>query len=107
VGLARLAIGVIAGLGAVAFYEALKLATRLFLNLVVAFHSPTPVAEGGSLGSSGSTRLWALPFVVGLGGLLAGLVVYRFAPEAEGDGTDAAIQAVNENPVASASAPSS
>ena len=39
-----------------------------------------------------------MPLVVGLGGLLAGFLVYRFAPEAEGHGTDAAIHAVNENP---------
>ncbi len=91
-------IGVIAGLGAVAFFEALKLATHVFLHLLVAFNPPTAVAEGGSLGPSEFTRPWALPLVVGLGGLLAGLLVYRFAPEAEGHGTDAAIHAVNENP---------
>lgn len=92
------AMGVIAGLGAVSFFEALKLATRLFLHLLVAFNPPTAVAEGGSQGSSGFTRPWALPFVGGLGGLLAGILVYRFAPEAEGHGSDAAIHAVNENP---------
>ena len=92
------AIGAIAGLGAVAFFEALKLSTRFFLHLVAAFNVPVAVAEGRGLGSSGFTRPWALPVVVGLGGLLAGILVYRFAPEAEGHGTDAAIHAVNENP---------
>ena len=91
-------IGVIAGLGAVAFFEALKLATYLFLHLLAAFDPPQTVAEGAGLGSTGFTRAWALPFVVGLGGLLSGLLVYRFAPEAEGHGTDAAIRAVHENP---------
>jgi CIC family chloride channel protein len=91
-------IGVIAGLGAVAFFEALKLATRFFLHVLVAYNTPTAVAEGGSAASSGFSRPWAVPLVVGLGGLLAGVLVYRFAPEAEGHGTDAAIHAVNENP---------
>ena len=91
-------IGVIAGLAAVAFFEALKLATRLFLHLLAAFNVPNPVAEGGGIGSSGFTRPWALPLVVALGGLLSGFLVYRFAPEAEGHGTDAAIHAVHENP---------
>jgi len=91
-------IGVIAGLGAVAFFETLKVGTRLFLHVLAGFNTPTALAEGGNLGSSGFTRPWALPLVVGLGGLLAGLLVYRFAPEAEGHGTDAAIHAVNENP---------
>ena len=91
-------IGVIAGLAAVVFFEALKLATRLFLHLMAAFSAPNPVAEGGGMGSSGFTRPWALPLVVALGGLLSGFLVYRFAPEAEGHGTDAAIHAVHENP---------
>ncbi len=91
-------IGVIAGLGAVAFFEALKAATYLFLHLLAAFNPPQTVAEGAGLGSSRFTRPWALPLVVGLGGLLSGLLVYRLAPEAEGHGTDAAIHAVHENP---------
>jgi CIC family chloride channel protein len=36
---------------------------------------------------------YALPLVVGLGGLISGLIVYTIAPEAEGHGTDAAIDA--------------
>jgi H+/Cl- antiporter ClcA len=36
--------------------------------------------------------------VVGLGALLGGIIVFRFAPEAEGHGTDAAISAVHHNP---------
>ena len=92
------AIGAIAGLGAVAFFEALKAATYLFLHLLAAFDPPSTVAEGAGLGSSGFSRPWALPLVVGLGGLLSGLLVYRLAPEAEGHGTDAAIHAVHDNP---------
>jgi H+/Cl- antiporter ClcA/predicted transcriptional regulator len=36
--------------------------------------------------------------VAGFGALLGALLVYRFAPEAEGHGTDAAISAVHHNP---------
>jgi H+/Cl- antiporter ClcA len=36
--------------------------------------------------------------VVGLGALLGAVLVFRFAPEAEGHGTDAAISAVHHNP---------
>jgi CIC family chloride channel protein len=39
----------------------------------------------------GWQRLW-LPLVTTLGGLLSGFIVYRWAPEAEGHGTDAAIE---------------
>ncbi len=48
--------------------------------------------------SASFTRPWALPLVVGLGALLGAILVFRFAPEAEGHGTDAAISAVHHNP---------
>jgi len=92
------AIGVIAGLGAVAFYEALAGATHLLLGEVGGFVPPSPAGEGGGLGTGHFTRPWAIPLVVCLGGLLSGALVLRFAPEAEGHGTDAAIDAVHRNP---------
>jgi CIC family chloride channel protein len=36
---------------------------------------------------------WKLVLVMGVGGLISGVIVYTFAPEAEGHGTDAAIEA--------------
>ncbi len=91
-------IGVIAGLGAIVFYEALRLATAFFLGLLAGYHVPTPALEGNAAGSSTYARAWAIPLVVTLGGLLAGFIVYTWAPEAEGHGTDAAIDAVHHNP---------
>ena len=49
-------------------------------------------------GSAHAARPWALPLVAGGGALLGAVLVYRFAPEAEGHGTDAAIAAVHHNP---------
>ena len=40
---------------------------------------------------------WLLLVVPAFGGLLSGLLVYRFSPEAEGHGTDAAIAAYHEH----------
>jgi CIC family chloride channel protein len=91
-------IGAVAGVGAIVFYEALVVATHFFLDLLVGYHVPTPIGEGGRSASSGPARPWALPMVVGSGALLGAIVVYRFAPEAEGHGTDAAISAVHHNP---------
>lgn len=91
-------IGVAAGVGAVVFYEALRLGSYLFLHLIGGYNVPTPVGEGGGVGSAGFTRPWAIPLTVGLGGLLSGLVVFGLAPEAEGHGTDSAIDAVHHNP---------
>jgi H+/Cl- antiporter ClcA len=91
-------IGVVAGLGAVVFYEALTLATHLFLTTIAGYRVPTPAGEGYAAGSAHYVRAWAIPLVVTLGGLLAGFVVFTWAPEAEGHGTDAAIDAVHQNP---------
>ena len=91
-------IGIIAGLGAVVFYEALTWSTRLFLGVIAGYHVPTPAGEGNALGSAHFVRPWVIPLVVTLGGLLAGFVVFTWAPEAEGHGTDAAIDAVHHNP---------
>jgi CIC family chloride channel protein len=91
-------IGIMAGVGAIVFYEALLACTHLFLGVLAGYHVPTPVGEGGSRASAGFSRPWALPLVVGGGALLGAVVVFRFAPEAEGHGTDAAISAVHHNP---------
>ncbi len=92
------AIGIIAGLGAVVFYLALRGATELFLGVIAGYVPPTPAGEGGGRGTGHFTRAWAIPLVVCLGGLLSGALVFWLAPEAEGHGTDAAIDAVHTNP---------
>jgi len=91
-------IGVIAGLGAVAFYAALTLATHLLLGVLAGYRVPTPAGEGNSMGSGHFVRAWAIPVVVTLGALASGVLVFTWAPEAEGHGTDAAIDAVHHNP---------
>ena len=91
-------IGTMAGVGAIVFYEVLLACTHLFLGVLAGYHVPTPAGEGGQAASASFSRPWALPLVVGLGALLGAILVYRFAPEAEGHGTDAAIAAVHHNP---------
>jgi H+/Cl- antiporter ClcA len=93
-----LLIGAVAGLGAIVFYEALTFSTHLFLSVLAGYRVPTPVGEGAHHASASAARPWALPLVGGFGALLGALLVYRFAPEAEGHGTDAAISAVHHNP---------
>ncbi len=91
-------IGVVAGFGAVAFFEALRLSTQFFLQVLAGYRVPTPAGEGNALGSAGYLRPWAIPLVVVAGGLGAGFLIFTWAPEAEGHGTDAAIDAVHHNP---------
>jgi CIC family chloride channel protein len=87
-------IGVVAGISALAFYFTLKLMEHLFLGLIVGVSVPEPIGEGGSLASGFRVvNYWLIPVSTTLGGLLSGLIVYTWAPEAEGHGTDAAINA--------------
>ena len=90
-------IGAIAGLGAVAFSLALDAATHLLLGTLAGLQPATPLGEGGHP-IVPAARPWAIPFVVALGGLISGVIVFRLAPEAEGHGTDAAIAAFHHGP---------
>lgn len=91
-------IGVIAGLGAVVFYEALTFATHVFLGILAGYTPPGPAGQGAAAGSASYARPWVIPLVAALGALGSGVLVYTWAPEAEGHGTDAAIDAVHKNP---------
>lgn len=92
------AIGAIAGTGAVVFYTALKLSTHLLLGVIAGYTVPSPIGEGNVIGSASPAHAWVLPLIAALGGLASGVLVFAFAPEAEGHGTDAAIAAVHHNP---------
>ena len=91
-------IGVVAGLGAVVFYLALKYTGEFLLGYLADYHVPTPKGEGGSRGSAGFARPWVIPLVTTTGALLSALIVARLAPEATGHGTDEAIEAVHTDP---------
>lgn len=87
-------IGAISGLGAIAF-DALGQVISHFLFVV-----PTgfPAAEAAGEKQwfhveAGPLNPWWLLGIMALGGLASGLLVYIWAPEAEGHGTDAAIDA--------------
>ncbi len=91
-------IGVIAGLGAVVFYETLQFASWFFLHVLAGYNEPSPVGEGYRVASSHFARPWAIPLVATIGALAGAILVFTVAPEAEGHGTDAAIAAVHHNP---------
>lgn len=86
------AIGIVAGIGAIIFYDAINLATSFFLGAGAGYIPPLPMGEGIT-SPSYPHNPYFLPLITALGGLLSGLIVYTLAPEAEGHGTDAAIDA--------------
>src|SRR5581483_4439138 len=81
--LIALLIGVVAGLGAVLFFNAIVYCNRFFLGFLVGYVPPSPNGEGNA-GVTSIARPWLLPVVVGLGGLISGALVFIWAPEAEG-----------------------
>lgn len=87
-------IGLVSGLGAVAFYYLCHLGLHFLLDLLAGYRPPHPFGEPPFFSPTNTpfTR-WMLIFVPMLGAFLGGLIVYTFAPEAEGHGTDAAINA--------------
>ncbi len=87
-------IGLVAGLGAVVFARAIDLCTELFLGRIVGYIPPSALGEGGHPVTD-MARPWLLPLSLALGGLISGFIVFTFAPEAEGHGTDSAIEALH------------
>ena len=85
-------IGAGAGLAAIAFHRAIELVTGWTLGDIAGFKPPQPLGEGQAVISTIS-HLWVIPVITALGGLLAGIIVYKLAPEAERHGTDTAIDA--------------
>lgn len=85
-------VGVIAGLGAVAFLKLLEQFYRYILNGCTHLVLP-PTGEGVAHAISYPYPWWMILLVPTVGGLISGLIVFTWAPEAEGHGTDAMIKA--------------
>ena len=87
-------IGIVAGLGAIFFQLAIQVVVHYALG-DVAGYVPAETAGERSLftGTTSPFRPWLIVGVMIAGGAVSGFLVYRFAPEAEGHGTDAAIDA--------------
>jgi CIC family chloride channel protein len=99
-------IGIVAGAGSLIFLLAIQFFSYIFLGLVGGYYPPLTGGEQmGALDISHlndparntseafPARPWIIPFITGGGGLIVGFIIYRFAPEAEGHGTDTAIDA--------------
>ncbi|UCG52025.1 MAG: chloride channel protein [Candidatus Latescibacterota bacterium] len=87
-------VGVVAGLGAVLFYLLCQLGQHYLLDGLAGYRPEEPFGEPSVFGHTDTPfRRYLLILIPALGGLIAGFLVYTFAPEAEGHGTDAAIDA--------------
>lgn len=87
-------LGVVGALAAQVFTWALRLCEDIFLYRLAGYRPPGLPEEGGVLRVFvGPHGLWLIPVATTLGGLISGLLVYRYAPEAEGHGTDTVVKA--------------
>jgi CIC family chloride channel protein len=90
-----LVLGCIGALSAQLFGALLTLSQRLFTW--ISGYTPPGVQPDGSVlqQTIGPHGLWLVPVATTLGGLLSGLIVYTWAPEAEGHGTDTVVKALH------------
>ncbi len=108
-------VGLVAGIGAVGFFYMLEAGRFFFMDYLAHYEPATAhrekpllkVDEHGHVarvrGSATSApdadpaprpfRRWLLMILPAIGGLISGVIVFTLAPEAEGHGTDAAIEA--------------
>ncbi len=87
-------IGLIAGMGSVIFHYLCGVGMHFLLDQLAGYRPPAPAGEPHLFPPTGTPfDRWVLLFLPALGGIFSGWLVYTFAPEAEGHGTDAAIDA--------------
>ncbi|OPY65714.1 MAG: H(+)/Cl(-) exchange transporter ClcA [Syntrophorhabdus sp. PtaU1.Bin050] len=82
-------IGVVSGLGGILFNYMIKVGTQFFTQDLIAYLLPDHPAGFSFLGFP--LNRWVMVWIPAFGGFLSGFLVFRFAPEAEGHGTDAMI----------------
>ncbi|MGA8265091.1 MAG: chloride channel protein [Ignavibacteriaceae bacterium] len=90
-------LGIIGALGAELFRFLLKIFQKIFFDYIAKYSAPGLQSEGENLIEKiGPHGLWFIPIVLMIGGLISGFIVYQFAPEAEGHGTDTAVKAFHK-----------
>jgi len=90
-------VGIVAGLGAAAFFAMLDASSAFCMGYLADYHPAGPGQEKPLFGSEGgdhkSVVRWMFLLIPAIAGLIGGLITFSIAPEAEGHGTDAAIEA--------------
>lgn len=89
-------IGVLGAAAALLFDAAVNLAQSLLLERLGRYTPPSPGVIYTAAYVHSNTVHWWIPVCTTLGGLLSGVLVYSLAPEAEGHGTDAAVDTYHQ-----------
>ena len=92
--LASIVVGIVAGVGAIIFFSFLNWVTHTSLHTICNYFPPEPAGEqSGYAPTTGPIRWWLIWLVPAIGGIISGFIVFTWAPETEGHGTDAVIEA--------------
>lgn len=89
-------IGILGAAAALLFDAAVNLAQSLLLERLGGYTPPSPGVVYTAAYVHSNTIRWWIPVCTTLGGLLSGVLVYSLAPEAEGHGTDAAVNTYHQ-----------
>ncbi len=89
-------VGACGAAAALSFDFLVEIAQRFLIHGIGGFNPPPAGVLDPPVVVPPWTSRWWFPVSTTLGGLLSGWLVFRFAPEAEGHGTDAAIAAYHE-----------
>ncbi|TCK61882.1 chloride channel protein [Seleniivibrio woodruffii] len=90
-------VGIFAGLASIALFFMIQACEFYFLDSIVGWPVGETSGEPSLFGHSGKEfNRWLLLIIPALGGLVSGYIVYRFAPEAQGAGTNTAIDAIHQ-----------
>lgn len=93
-----LLLGVAGAAAAQLFTFLLRVVMHVLLGGIAGYSPPGLTSEGSATHEViGPHGLWLVPVATTLGGLIVGLLISRFAPEAEGHGTDTVVQAFHRN----------
>jgi len=89
-----LIVGIVSGIGASLFFFVLSWGKFLAFDVLAGFSLPEPPGERIIfMNVESSAKPWLLFLLPAIGGLLSGWIVYTFAPETEGHGIDAMLDA--------------
>lgn len=91
-------IGIVAGLGGLVFLGLENIINQYTLQGIGGFYPPLPGGEAGEATHVVLPKIlnWWFLIIPTLGGLVSGILVYTWAPEAEGHGTDGVIKAFHQ-----------
>ncbi len=86
-------IGIIGAFCAEIFILLLDFISKYTLGKIAGYIPPDTIHIFNNITNSHQYNPWLVIAVITIGGLISGLIVYTFAPEAEGHGTDTVIRA--------------